>query len=222
MTDDGATAETPSPDFYALARKIPGLKIPQAVTVLGIGGHGSWPALLAVLSGAPSILITDMGRVEDLDIGRTPYRPSDIGRFKTEALADIIRFFRPNVNILTINRKLSTSDTDIFHGEILFNELDNPTLANWLPGEAAKHNMKYIHGFYYEDKVGVTDSLLPDIKYVPGNAVPVWTGSAAMSGCLAIVSAFSNTLNYCGNLSELSMPSAQLNAWFVAGNHGGA
>jgi hypothetical protein len=43
-----------------------------------------------------------------------------------------------------------------------------------------------------------------------------------MSGCLAIISAFANTFNYCGNLSELSMTPAQLNAWFRAGRGGGA
>ena len=184
------SAPTADSDFYALRALVAKLTIPHSATVVGIGGHGSWPALFSALSGVQSILITDMGRVEALDIGRTPYRPQDVGRLKTDALEDVIRFFRPNIEILKNNRRLEPPESDIFHGDVLFNGVDYKPLEEWLPDAARERSMKYVHGFYFGNKVGVTNEQLHNLQYVRGIQVPVWSGSAAMSGCLAVMAAF--------------------------------
>jgi len=205
LTATHVSAQSNNDDFYALARLVDNLKIPDAVTVVGIGGHGSWPALFSALTGVQSLLITDMGDVEALDIGRTPYRPSDIGKNKTVALSEIIRIFRPNVEIITNTRRLEPGESDIFHGEILFNGVDYKPLEEWLPKAAEEHGMKYVHGFYHGNKVGVTNQQLPNIEYLPGNEVPVWIASAAMSGLLAVFSAFTTPLNFYDDITAMNI-----------------
>lgn len=212
-------AQSTDEDYYALARLVEGLEIPEAATVVGVGGHGSWPALFAAMSGVKSLLITDMGDVEALDIGRTPYRPSDIGRNKTVALSEIIKFFRPEIEILTNTRRLEPGESDIFHGQVLFNGVDYKPLEEWLAGAAADNGMKYVHGFYNGKKVGVTTHRVPNLQYIPGREVAVWPGTAAMSGCLAVMAAFSSPMDYFGDISEISYGEMKLNE--VMGNEGG-
>lgn len=217
----GASAQSEQEDYYALARLVEGLEIPEEATVVGIGGHGSWPALFSAMSGVKSLLITDMGDVEALDIGRTPYRPSDIGRNKTEALSDIIKFFRPEIEILTNTRRLEPGESDIFHGQVLFNGVDYKPLEEWLAGAALEHGMKYVHGFYNGNKVGITTHRVPNLQYIPGREVPVWPGTAAMSGCMAVMAAFAKPMDYFGDIADISIGEQKLNE-LMGSDSGGA
>ena len=68
------------------------LKTYNDITVVGVGGVGSWVAYLLAMSGhVERITIIDPDVVEDSNLNRTPYRIKDIGVPKVFALADIIK-----------------------------------------------------------------------------------------------------------------------------------
>lgn len=73
------------------------LVVPEAletpVAVVGCGGIGSFAALALAKMGCRHLTLYDDDRVEDHNLPNQLYRPADVGRFKAEALADILRAF---------------------------------------------------------------------------------------------------------------------------------
>lgn len=206
LTARGANAQTSSREAILSAMHgLEGIEIPSAVTVLGTGGSGCWPALLAAMSGVEEILLLDASDVSEDDLGRTFFRPVDIGRPKAEATAEIISFFRPHVKTTAIKRFVEPGEEDIYFGAVLFDGVDYPPLNSILPAEAEKRGMRYTQGFYQGLNAGVTDRYYEGTAWEEGGVGPVWPASAALSGILQIYSAFSNGMNYFGSPSSLSM-----------------
>lgn len=62
----------------------------RQIDIIGVGATGSWAALFLADLGVPKIRVWDHDRVEAHNIANQAYRIRDIGRFKVEALRDII------------------------------------------------------------------------------------------------------------------------------------
>lgn len=60
------------------------------ITIIGAGATGSYVALLLAKMGCRRITVYDFDVVENYNLPNQIYRPSDTGRKKVEALADII------------------------------------------------------------------------------------------------------------------------------------
>lgn len=63
------------------------------VTIIGCGGIGSPTALTLAKVGCPHIVLIDPDRIEKHNIPNQIFRPGDEGKFKVQALADIIYEF---------------------------------------------------------------------------------------------------------------------------------
>lgn len=73
----------------------------DSFVIWGVGGVGSWVALLLALSGiANKIMLVDGDVVEYSNLNRTPYRITDVGKLKVEAMTNLILERRPNISIL--------------------------------------------------------------------------------------------------------------------------
>ena len=62
----------------------------ESAMVIGVGGIGSWIALDLALIGMGTIILIDSDTVELTNLNRTLFRLSDVGKYKTEALKDLI------------------------------------------------------------------------------------------------------------------------------------
>ena len=72
------------------------------VTVLGLGGLGSFVALSLVSAGVGDVLLVDYDNVELSNLNRQVlYTSSDIGRLKTEAAAERLAAVNPHVRLET-------------------------------------------------------------------------------------------------------------------------
>lgn len=60
------------------------------IHILGVGGIGSWAALLLAKMGAQYITIYDEDKVEDHNVASQFFKESQLGELKTSALADNI------------------------------------------------------------------------------------------------------------------------------------
>src|SRR5271157_5505238 len=101
----------------------------DSIAVIGVGGGGSWVALLQALNRVEKIIIIDPDRVEESNLNRTPYRLTDIGKLKVEAMKEMILERRPDCNVITIadtfNQAMEKNLMDILSVDIIFDCTDN-------------------------------------------------------------------------------------------------
>lgn len=89
--------------LYNRQKKIK-LRYPKSITVVGIGGVGSWLAFNLALSGIEKLILIDHDIVEEHNLNRTPFRLCDINRRKVDAISQII-LERRKVELLPIASK---------------------------------------------------------------------------------------------------------------------
>lgn len=81
------------------------------VVLLGLGGGGSHLLPLLSAAGIGKIVAVDYDRVELTNLNRQLlYREADIGRFKTDAAAQVIREMNALVDLTTITRKIESAE----------------------------------------------------------------------------------------------------------------
>jgi len=218
LASAGTTAaQTPTFDITAAMHGIEGIDVPDQITVLGTGGSGCWPAVFAAMCGVKEMLLIDASDVSVDDLGRTCFRPSDVGKPKADATAEIVKIFRPGTRTRTIKRFVEPGDDDIYYGSILFDGVDYVPLNKALPEEAAARNMRYVQGFYKGLYAGVTSKYF-ETEWTKGSEGPVWPASAALSGILQIYAAFAKPFNFTGNPTDLDMPDDTMMAALVNGS----
>jgi len=211
------SAQSQPIDIVAAMHGIEGITIPEQVTVLGTGGSGCWPALFAALCGVKEMLLIDASDVSADDMGRTCFRPSDIGKPKADATAEVVKIFRPDVITRTIKRFVEPNEDDIYFGSVLFDGVDYTPLNTILPEETNKREMKYVQGFYKGLYAGVTTKYFAT-EWTEGGLGPVWPASAALSGILQIYAVFASPFNYTGNITDLAMSDDMMTTALVNGS----
>lgn len=75
------------------------LNVPNCATVIGLGGIGSWVALNLALVGVNNVILIDPDIVEETNLNRTPFKASQIGFSKVEAVAELIYERRPDIQL---------------------------------------------------------------------------------------------------------------------------
>jgi hypothetical protein len=166
--------------------------------------------LFSALVGVKKLLLFDRGSVDTLDLARAPFLASYIGKPKVESLKDLIGQLRPNAAVETYVQFFTPEDGNKLQGEVVFDGTNDMRLAQALPDIAKRRNMKYVQGFYQGQTVGVANGYIPGIQFKSGAKVPVWAGGAALSGILAVHSAFLNPITFVGNVSELNLAQNQV------------
>ncbi len=81
-----------------------------AVAVCGLGGLGSNIAVALARAGIGRLLLIDFDRVDITNLHRQQYKADQIGRFKTEALAENLLEIAPYTDVRTVTAKI-TEDT---------------------------------------------------------------------------------------------------------------
>jgi|GEM_PF-1795632 len=199
----GGNAQGVQVDYTSQGR-VAGLSIPEQVTVIGTGGFGAWPALISALSGVREILLIDASDVDSVDLARAPFRAEDVGRGKADALADVIRSFRPGCRVTSRKLLVTPQHTDVFSGPVLFDGTNSSELGQHLHQECGRRGIRYIQGFYNGLAVGASDRHIPSVRFERGEPVPVWAGSAALAGLLASFGAFVGPINFFGDIASLN------------------
>jgi molybdopterin/thiamine biosynthesis adenylyltransferase len=82
------------------------INTPKTVTIIGCGGVGSWVAFDFALTGVKHIILIDYDKVEMSNLNRTPFKLSNVGQYKTEALSELIAERRRDVKISCINKQI--------------------------------------------------------------------------------------------------------------------
>jgi ThiF family len=71
----------------------------QTVLVVGCGGIGSWVGYFLGLAGVARLELFDGDVISDHNLNRLPFTPAHVGRYKSEALAELVRVARPEITV---------------------------------------------------------------------------------------------------------------------------
>ena len=77
------------------------------VAVCGLGGLGSNIAVALARAGVGKLLLLDFDRVDITNLHRQQYKADQIGRYKTEALAENLREIAPYTEIQPVTAKIT-------------------------------------------------------------------------------------------------------------------
>ena len=90
-------ADTPTCDQTSVRARLRA----ATVGIAGLGGLGSNVAVALTRSGVGRLILADCDRVEESNLNRQQYVRADIGRLKTEALAEYLRRIDPDLQLVT-------------------------------------------------------------------------------------------------------------------------
>jgi tRNA A37 threonylcarbamoyladenosine dehydratase len=74
------------------------LTTPNAITIAGLGGIGSWVAILAAMSGVPNVFLFDPDTLEEHNRNRLPFCQGSLNQNKVDIVANYIKGIRPECN----------------------------------------------------------------------------------------------------------------------------
>lgn len=111
----------------------------QSALVIGLGGVGSWAALDLALLGMGTLILIDPDKVEASNLNRTLFKLTDIGRFKTHAVKDLICERRPDCIVLTIEEYFNLEHFRKYEVSYVFDCTDNLNSREILKGQAVQY-----------------------------------------------------------------------------------
>lgn len=94
----------------------------KRVIIIGVGGVGSVAAEMLARCGVGQLVLLDYDLVEEANMNRMFYTPSQIGKLKVEAACDTLKHVSPSIEIITYNINICLVDSY----KILLDELSNP------------------------------------------------------------------------------------------------
>ena len=97
------------------------------VAVCGLGGLGSNIAIALARAGIGKLLLIDFDRVDITNLHRQQYKANQIGRYKTEALAEILLEIAPYTETKTVTAKITEENfADLLEGaDVVCEAFDN-------------------------------------------------------------------------------------------------
>ncbi|HEX2054292.1 MAG TPA: ThiF family adenylyltransferase [Actinomycetota bacterium] len=122
------------------------------VTVLGLGGLGSYVALSLAAAGVGDLLLVDDDVVEPSNLNRQVlYTGRDIGRRKTDAAEERLREVNPHINVTALNFRVSdTKDAEacMTGRDLLVCAADRPRIRiyRWLNEAAIRTLTPWVRG----------------------------------------------------------------------------
>lgn len=90
---------------------------PNKATVIGVGGVGSWVALDLALAGVDKLYLADHDGIEKHNLNRTPFKQSQIGMDKTQAVVELISERRMDAEVIPITKRIEDT-TGAFRDEM--------------------------------------------------------------------------------------------------------
>ena len=121
--------------IYDRQKELP-LNIPPAVSVIGVGGVGSWVALDMALVGVRKLVLVDPDTIEASNLNRTPFKLSQVGQYKVQALMELVLERRDDVNVIPLPKaveRLSREEKNMIKDTIVIDCRDTLEPVSGIP-----------------------------------------------------------------------------------------
>lgn len=98
------------------------------VAICGLGGLGSNIAIALARAGIGKLILIDFDRVDITNLHRQQYKANQIGRYKTEALAENLQEIAPYIELVTISKRIAeTSVSSLLNdADVVCEAFDDP------------------------------------------------------------------------------------------------
>ena len=198
----------------------------KSVLVLGCGGIGTHMAWHMVLLGVGRITLLDYDTVEQSNLNRQLlFEQGDVGSSKADTLRKKLLAIRPNADIRTICRRISSEQEldDICAGErydLIIKALDSPAqFPAWLDAVCKRRRIAYTAGITMQEKTLIGPTFLPGVSEIGiSDILPVSNAGDRLHGispsmgvllyhisdalaveCFKLLSGYGD-LQYCGKM----------------------
>lgn len=168
------------------------LFIPPNLTIAGVGGIGSWVAILSAMSGVGSIYLFDPDVMEESNRNRLPFCQGSIGRPKVEVVREHILSLRPDAVVVAIQEKLGGILLDIQLGasSVIIDCTDSPRAQFEFYNRCKERGTKYIRAGYDGTRITVTSVvsgwIRTDVEEENYEVNPSWVVPAVVVAALAV------------------------------------
>lgn len=183
------------PDLYTRQETL-NLTTPQAVTIAGVGGIGSWVAILSAMSGVHNLYLFDPDDVEESNRNRLPFCQSSINRPKVDVVAEYIQAIRPDAIVVAIPEKLEGVflEIQLSVSNYIVECTDSPraqfAIYNACKKAAVNYPVRFIRAGYDGTRMTVTSSvsgwIKTDVEEEAYTVAPSWVVPAVTVAALAV------------------------------------
>jgi molybdopterin/thiamine biosynthesis adenylyltransferase len=190
------------------------LNIPDAITIVGVGGIGTWVAIYAAMTGVKNIFIFDPDNLEVTNLNRLPFCEYSVGQPKVNLVVDYVRSIRPDCNIIGVASKLEgiLKNLQIVMGYPVIECTDSPKSQIELYKECVARGIPFIRAGYDGTHITVTSNVsgwvqADDEERATYTFNPSWVVPASIVAALAVAKLckFTNQ-EVCTDLSEIGIP----------------
>lgn len=178
-------------DLYDRQREI-GLNLPRSVTVAGVGGIGSWVAILAAMSGVGNIYLFDPDIMEEHNRNRLPFCQGSLNRPKVEVVREYIMALRPDAIVVAVPEKLEgvLLDIQLSVSYYIVDCTDSPRAQFNIYNKCKQHSVRYIRAGYDGTRITVTSAvsgwIRTDVEEENYAVNPSWVVPAVTVAALAV------------------------------------
>jgi sulfur carrier protein ThiS adenylyltransferase len=125
-------------------RNVPGITeilLKKTIAIAGLGGLGSNAAISLVRCGIGRLIIADCDKVELSNLNRQAYFLDDVGKAKTEVLAEYLEKINPEIKLICHNQLVTEKNVcKLFKdADLLIEAFDKAESKAWLIETWCKH-----------------------------------------------------------------------------------
>ena len=180
-----------------------GITIPAEVTIVGVGGTGSWVALVLAMAGVKELHLFDSDSVEGHNLNRLPVPVWAVGTKKVGAVALVIEHLRPDVMVVANAMRWTQGLESLLQG-VVFDCTDRVEVQKDLFDSCQRLGLQYIRSGC--DANNMTASSMLPWNLAPaggyGEEVPIWASPAIIAAAYAVGHAFAGWKQYSGGIDR--------------------
>lgn len=202
-------------DLYDRQTQI-GLNVPSEVTVVGVGGIGSWVAIFAAMSGVQNLYLFDPDSLEESNRNRLPFCQSSINRPKVDIVAEYIRSIRPEAVVVAVQDRLDgvLLQIQLSVSHHFIDCTDSPKAQFAIYHACKRAGRIYIRAGYDGTRIMVASNvsgwIKTDVEEEQYQVNPSWVVPASIVAALAIGKLMKYTEQEVSlDISEIGIPAIQ-------------
>lgn len=203
------------------------LTTPSAITIAGLGGIGSWVAILAAMSGIPNIYLFDPDSLEEHNRNRLPFCQGSLNQNKVDIVERYIKGIRPDCIVVAVPEKLEgvMLSIQLSVSNYIIDCTDSPKSQYMLYNICKEARVPFIRAGYDGTHITVTSTVSGWIKTNIENEDytirPSWVVPAVTVAALAVAKLMKYpNQETCLDISEIGNPALQRTKRLVPGCKG--
>jgi len=182
------------------------LKIPDTVSVVGLGGTGFWTAVFLAMSGVQNLILVDSDIIEITNLNRLPLPSSYIGFAKAWATKQYILNIRNNCRIETHEMKIEKEEDCILLRGTICCCTDTLESQQLLCAYARKNGLGYQRIGYDGTILNVSRAFPLTFQAIQQNGytvVPSWVVPAALAAAAGVASILYSEISLMDDIGKL-------------------